>query len=335
MNVLSSRRQHGMRLTAFLGLAALVLSHHRPATGSEPIVLAGPAMGTTYRVTLAADVPRLSRGEVHRELEAVLARIDRGCSTWRDDSDVSRFNGAASGEWIEVGHDLAEVVSIAREVYAETEGAFDITVAPLLDLWNDAHKRHRQPPPAAITAARAAVGMELVQLRRPEQGPAALRKHHAGVHLTLGGIGPGYAVDCLGERLVELGSTNHLVTLGGEARAWGTQADGSPWQIHVHTVNSRDPADLIELAAGEAVAFSTRRPGVSPIDPRSGRPCDARAETVMFRSSRCSHADAWAVALALGHPPLQTPSTSEEPCATAQKNPPAGRGAASRVCLPW
>lgn len=283
-----------------IGLAVLLVGSIHSAAGAEPIVLAGPAMGTTYKVILTAGVPGLSRGEVHRELETVLARIDRSCSTWRDDSDVSRFNRAGSGEWVEVGDDLAEVVSIAREVYEETEGVFDITVAPLLALWKDAHAKHREPPPADIAAARAAVGMDLLELRRPEQGPAALRKRHAGVHLALGGIGPGYAVDCLGERLVALGSTNHLVTLGGEARAWGTQADGSPWQIHVHTVTSRDPADLIELAAGEAVAFSTRRPGLSPVDPRSGRPCDARAETVMFRSSRCSHADAWAVAVAAG-----------------------------------
>jgi len=301
--------------------------------GGEPIVLAGPAMGTTYRVTLVAGVPGMTRGEVHRELEAVLARIDRGCSTWRDDSDVSRFNSAASGEWIEVGDDLAEVVTIAREVHGETGGAFDITVAPLLALWKDAHAQQREPSTAAMTAARAAVGMELVECRPPGEEPPALRKRRAGVRLDLGGIGPGYAVDCLGERLAELGSHHHLVTLGGEARAWGTQIDGSPWQIHVHTVNSRDPADLIELAAGEAVAFSTRRPGLSPVDPRSGRPRDARAETVMFRSSRCSHADAWAVALALGHTPLQTPSASDSSCETAQKNPPDG-GAASCVCSP-
>lgn len=257
-------------------------------------------MGTTYRVTLAAAVPGMTRGEVHRELEAALARIDRGCSTWRDDSDVSRFNRAASGEWIEVSDELAEVVTIAREVHSETGGAFDITVAPLLALWKDAHAQQREPSPAAMTAAQAAVGMELVECRPPGEEPPALRKRRAGVRLDLGGIGPGYAVDCLGERLVELGSHDHLVTLGGEARAWGTQIDGSPWQIQVRSLDSGDAPDVIDLAAGEAVAFSTRRPGLSPIDPRTGRPSDAQAETVMFRSSRCSHADAWAVAVAVG-----------------------------------
>ena len=333
MNVRWPHGLDALRLAGLLGLTAMMVAHSLPATGGEPIVLAGPAMGTTYRVTLAAAVPGLSRGEVHRELEAVLARIDRAASTYRDDSDVSRFNRAAAEQWVDVSHDLACIVAIAREVHEETGGAFDITVAPLLALWADAPRPAREPSLDALAVAQASVGMHLVELRRPKDGPAALRKLRAGVQLDLGGIGPGYAVDCLGERLVALGSTNHLVMLGGEARAWGTQGDGTPWQLHVQRHDADEPADILELLAGEAIAFSTRRPGRSPVDPRTGRPSDTPAATVMARSGRCSHADAWAVALALGHTSLQTPSASDSSCETAQKNPPDG-GAASCVCSP-
>jgi thiamine biosynthesis lipoprotein len=267
-----------------------------PAGAEEPLVLAGPAMGTTYRVTLATEVPGLGRGEVHREIEGVLARIDAAASTWRDDSDASRFNRAATGEWVEVGEDLVAIVAIARQVHAETDGAFDITVGPLRRLWHEG----REPSAAEMDAARNAVGMELVESRPAEPGrPAALRKSRDGVALDLAGIGPGYAVDAIGERLLQLGSQGHLVELGGEARAWGDGPDGRPWRVAVRGRAAGAGPAVVELAAGEAIAFATRRPGRSPVDPRTGRPPAAGDDTVMARAGSCAVADALAVGRAV------------------------------------
>jgi thiamine biosynthesis lipoprotein len=267
-----------------------------PAGAEEPLVLAGAAMGTTYRVTLATEAPGLGRGEVHREIEVVLARIDAAASTWRDDSDASRFNRAAMGEWVEVGDDLARLVEIARQVHAATDGAFDITVGPLGRLWREG----REPTAAEMDAARNAVGMELVESRPAAAGrPAALRKSRDGVLLDLGGIGPGYAVDAIGERLLQLGSEGHLVELGGEARAWGDGPDGRPWRVAVRRRAAGEGPAVVELAAGEAIAFATRRPGRSPVDPRTGRPPAAGDDTVMARAGSCAVADALAVARAI------------------------------------
>ena len=279
-----------------MGLAAALLA--AAAAAGEPPVLAGATMGTVYRVVLVEEFVGVSRGDVHREIELVLARIDRAASTWRADSEVSRFNAAAAGEWVEVGEDLARIIDIARRVHAETNGRFDATVGPLVTLWAG----QGVPPPSAVAEARSRVGMHLVESRPAGQGhreaPPALRKLVAGVTLDLGGIGPGYAVDAVGERLVELGSKAHLVELGGEARAWGNPPGGGTWRLAV-----RNPADpsrdgFLELAAGEAVAFSTRSAGRTPIDPRTGlrvaagRPCMARAGS-------CAEADARAVATAV------------------------------------
>jgi thiamine biosynthesis lipoprotein len=263
---------------------------------AEPLVIAGAALGTTYRVALAADLADHPRGEVHREIEGVLARIDAAASTWRDDSDASRFNRAAAGEWMEVGDDLARIVGIARQVHAETDGAFDITVGPLGRLWREG----REPTAAEIDAARNAVGMELVESRPAEPGrPAALRKSRDGVTLDLAGIGPGYAVDAIGERLLQLGSQGHLVELGGEARAWGDGPDGRPWRVAVRGRAAGAGPAVAALAAGEAIAFATRRPGRSPVDPRTGRPPAAGDDTVMARAGSCAVADALAVARAV------------------------------------
>ena len=264
---------------------------------AEMPTLAGPAMGTTYRVTFAADISGMTRGEVHRDVEAVLARIDRAASTWRDDSDASRFNRAAAGEWVAVSKDLVTLVETAREIHKQSEGAFDITVGPLVQLWAGG-----VPSAAVIAETRGCVGMRLVESRpATAEAGAALRKSQAGVEIDLSGIAPGYAVDRIGERLLELGSPAHLVELGGEVRAWGQPSEGRSWRVRLRDVDDgRGQPQEIDLAAGIAVATSTCRPGRSPIDPRTGRPVasisGSSGRTATVRSASCATADAWAVA---------------------------------------
>ena len=246
-------------------IAPLAVFLSLPCSAGDLPTFAGPAMGTTYRVTLARDVPCLTQGEVHREIEAVLARLDRALSTWRDDSDATRFNRAPAREWVNVSPDLVAVVMIARQVHDDTGGAFDLTAA-----------------------AGTVAGMHLVEVH--ERLPK-LRKTRDRVMLNLGGIGPGYAVDAIGERLVALGSSDHLVELGGEVRAWGSREANASWRVAL-----RDTSTLVDLAPGEAVATSTARPGSSPVDPRTGRIVTPRIPSATVRAATCAEADARAVA---------------------------------------
>ena len=288
---------------------ALVLSLFVAGRGAaeELPTLAGPAMGTTYRVTLVHDLPGLSRGEVHREVEAVLARIDRAASTWRDDSDASRFNRAAVGEWVPVSADLETLVSTALGIHEQSGGAFDITVGPLVRLWGGGPRKPGpptpppEPPAAEIDAVRSVVGMRLIELRPATAvAGAAVRKSVGGVEIDLGGIAPGHAVDCIGARLAALGSPAHLVEVGGEVRAWGEPAAGRRWRVRLRgTDHGRGQPREIELPAGSAVAASTCRPGRSPIDPRTGRPAAGPPRTAIVRAGSCATADGWAVAAVL------------------------------------
>lgn len=273
-------------------VAAAVAVVIRPAVTEAAVTFVGAAFGTTYRVVLAADIPGYSTGEVHREVEELLRGLDMALSTWRSDSDASRFNRALAGEWVEVGDDLVEVLRVSRRVHDASDGAFDPTAAPLVRLW--ASGPVSVPGDEAIDGARSLVGMNLVEWRASDHGDdrsmcPSMRKRHDGVTIDLSGIGPGYAVDRIGERLRALGSLGHLVVLGGEARAWGRRADESAWSI---TVGSDR---VVMLADGEAVATSTVRPGRSPVDPRSGRPVVA-VGSWSVRADSCAEADAWAVA---------------------------------------
>ena len=298
------------------------------ANAAELPTLAGPAMGTTYRVTLADDMPGMTRGEVHREVEAVLARIDRAASTWRDDSDASRLNRAAAGDWVTVSADLLTLVEMSRDIHERSEAAFDITVGPLVRLWSAAGV---EPSATAIAAARDRVGMRLLEARPATSvdGPA-IRKTCGGVEIDLSGIAPGYAVDRVGERLVELGSRAHLVELGGEVRAWGQQAEGRQWRVQLrNAAASGGLSPAIDLADGEAVATSTCRPGRSPIDPRTGRPVapSTASRSATVRATTCATADGWAVAaVVLGLEPadngtVKAPSTPVVPPAARQAGP--------------
>lgn len=246
-----------------------------PADAADLPTVAGPAMGTTYRVTLARDIRGLTQGEVHREIEAVLAQLDRALSTWRDDSDATQFNSAPAGEWVDVSPDLIAVVVIARRVHDDTDGAFDITA----------------------TVGGPAPGMQGVEVRHQ---PPALRKARDSVSIDLGGIGPGYAVDMIGERLVALGSDAHLVELGGEVRAWGAPPSGGRWRVSI-----RGTHDVWELGPGEAIATSTARPGRSPVDPRTGRVITLQMPSATVRAATCAEADARAVAKLVGGPEKQ------------------------------
>lgn len=268
------------------GIVAVVALGTLPTVAVELDTFAGPAMGTTYRVTLAAGSARVSRGELHREVERLLGAIDRAASTWRADSDASRFHRAAVGEWVEVGEDLVAIFEIARRIHDDSAGVFDITV----------------PPPAKSGEewsgefASTSGGMRLLETRR-QSGAAAIRKLEDGVQLNLGGIGPGYAVDRIGGLLCGLGSRSHLVELGGEVRGWGRRPDGEPWRVRlVHAGQASGRVVELDGENCRAVATSSRRPGGSHVDPRTGRAVTTGPVAVSVRAATCAEADAWAVA---------------------------------------
>ena len=302
----------------------LTLACVAAARAAEPITLAGPAMGPTYRVTLAEPIAGMAAGAVHRDIDQLLARLDRGLSTWRDDSDATGFNRAAAGEWVEIGHHLADVLDVARRVHDESGGAFDVTAGPLVRLLRTGD----EPSAARRADVRGRVGMQLIEVRRPvDDHAAAVRKQADGVELDLGGIGPGYAVDRIGERLVELGSINHLVELGGEVRAWGSRSADQPWRVRLR--GTGDGEGSSELRAGTALATASVGPGRTLVDPRTARTIPGPPRSVTVRADTCARADAWAVAaLILDLEPAADGIVTEPREPSTQAAPPAATRAA-------
>lgn len=270
----------------------------------------GHTMGTHWRVRCAGDAAgRLA--QVLSEIEAVFEREIGLMSQWRAGSWVDRYNRAPAGSRHEVPADLAELLDRALRIAEQTEGAFDPAIGALVECWGfgAARRRSHPPDPADIDAARELGGWQrLRDARLPGWGVDSRRLlQPGGLLLDLSGIGKGFAVDRLAWRLAELGFANCLVEIGGEWRACGHRADGSPWRVGIEgmppdlngrsfSVALHDASIATSGDAWHAFEHQGRRFGHT-IDPRSGWPASTRVRSASVVATDCAMADALATAL--------------------------------------
>jgi thiamine biosynthesis lipoprotein len=208
-------------------------------TEQASIRLQGESMGTTWHITLvlAPDANQDAKA-LRIGVEEILARIDAQMSNWRQDSEISRFNQTQSTDWVPVSLDLVKVIEAAQQVSQLSNGVYDITVGPLVNLWGfgSAKKTETKPSEAEIQNALAKVGYQ--KLSTQEQ-PPALRKAIPDMYVDLASIAPGYAVDLIGQYFEQQGISNYMVELGGEVRTLGKSPRSDDWRIGIEK-----PVDL-------------------------------------------------------------------------------------------
>ncbi len=293
-------------------IAWLILLLVGGAARAESFALSGATMGTTYHIKVA-DAPADVRAEgLKADVEKVLAEIDRQMSTWRPDSEVSRFNRAPAGEWFAVSPATADVVAAAQEISRKTDGAIDVTVGPLVRLWHfgpdakaksgDRAKPQAFVPPAdeEIAAARNLIGYPKLDVR---MNPPALRKSVSGLEIDLSSIASGYAIDQLATLLADRGLANWLVEIGGEVRAAGQRDDGRPWQVAIERPIPGKPqmqsvVPLVDGAIATAGDYQkyfehAGRRYSHIIDPAAGRPIEHALASVTVAADTCLAADGW------------------------------------------
>lgn len=279
----------------------------QPATRAEPQVhvFEGPTMGTTWRVSALADGGADPKA-IPAAVAAELAEIDRQMSNWRDDAVLMAFNAHASADPFPAPKMLLEVLALAREVSERSGGAFDVTVAPLVDAWGFGREPRETPPTdAELAALRARVGWSKLHI---DLSAGTLRKDQPDLVLNVSAIAPGYAADVLSDRLVALGFPRHLVDVGGEFRARGDGPNG-PWRLGIERpdgpVEARTVQEVVRLRDGALATSGDYRnyreqDGVRvshTIDPRTGRPIAHRLASVSIVHETAALADAWATAL--------------------------------------
>jgi thiamine biosynthesis lipoprotein len=273
---------------------------------------AGATMGTTYHVTVtAADAPA-RREAVQAAIDTVLKDVDLTLSTYREDSELARLNRNPSRDWIEVSPELWQVLQQARQVSQQTGGAFDITVAPLLEAWGFGAASIAPaavivpPTPAQIERVLRSTGHQRLELR--ETPVPALRRTVPGMRLTVDGIAPGHAVDRIAAALDALGHRDYLVEIGGEVRVRGARPDGGAWRIAVEAPRALAREPLLGLQLRDAAVSTSGdyrdarfdaagRAYSHTLDPRTGRPVAGALASVTVIDPLAARADAYATAL--------------------------------------
>lgn len=262
----------------------------------------GETMGTRYTARFhapeGADVQAIVAA-----LAAAVTAVDDQMSNWKAQSDLSRLNRAAPGQWTPIPTNLAKLLARALEIGRSTDHAFDIGVGDLVDAWGFgpagarrlhglADEPHRRPPVDTL-------------LEVDVDGRRA--RKHAAVALDLCGIAKGFGVDELARVLDACGIGAWLVGIDGELRARGAKPDGSPWAIALEAPEDdrRTAMGVIELGDAAVATSGDYRHWARvdgrrishTMDPRTGAPLlDAPASVTVLAAS-CTDADAYATAL--------------------------------------
>lgn len=204
----------------------------------EQIMLTGKTMGTTYTVKYIdnGEVKDLASPEkIQSELDSLLVEVNDEMSTYIKDSEISRFNQSREVNTpFAISNDFAKVVIEAIRLNKVTEGALDVTVGPLVNLWGfGPDKRLNKVPAAELIKERAAsVGIEKLAVQQDGE-KYSLTKAVPGLYLDLSSIAKGFGVDKLAEHLDKLGLNNYLVEIGGELRGKGKNLNGLDWRIAI------------------------------------------------------------------------------------------------------
>jgi len=299
------RRGLPLALMLLLSLALLAACGQPPAQVHST---SGATMGTTWSVQIVA-APDSSVAGLREDIQAALETVNSQMSTYREDSHLSRFNRAAPGESITLPAEFRAVLMEAMNLAEQTDGVYDPTIGPLVNLWGFGPDGPRTTPPSAdeIQAARDRVGWRQLAL-----DPDTHALTQAGnVYLDLSSIAKGYAVDLIAERLDNRGIQAYLVDIGGDMRAKGKKPDGQGWRIGierpmageqaVHTII--EPGDMAVLTSGSY--RNHFRDGDKEyshtIDPRTGKPIPRELVSVTVVHGNAKQADGLATAItALG-----------------------------------
>ena len=279
----------------------------RPPDSTREFRFRGSSMGTTFEVkVVASPFPEQRQEAVREAIQAQLRDVDGKMSTYREASEISRLNRSRETTPHPLSRETFTVLAEALRISRVTDGAFDITVGPLVNAWGFGPAPHPTslPTAAEIKQLKLRSGWAKIELNSRD---STILKHEPALYLDLSAIAKGYAVDRLSEVLAEMNLTRHMVELGGEVRTSGRNAGGNPWRIAIEKPVSGGrafqrilPLENLALAtSGDYRNFRQAEDGdlSHTIDPRTGRPVRHELASVSVVDDSCMRADGYATAL--------------------------------------
>ena len=299
----------GLLVVGSIGNQAIAEKSRR-VESSPKILVRGKTMGTTFSVTIEAkkesDLPEQKL--IQKKIQQRLSAINQSMSTYIDDSEISRFNQSDSTEWFSVKPDFAKVVQRSIEISKLTEGAFDVTVGPLVNQWGFGKTKRDSDTPIPtkeeIDKILLQVGFDNLTVRLD---PPAIKKSIPELKIDLSAVAKGYAVDQICELVISESAEFYFVEIGGEVRTSSSKADGKGWRVGIE----RPQTGIQEIGAiaklqGQSMATSGNYRNYfesggkfysHTIDPRTGFPTDHSVLSASVIAEDCMTADALATAM--------------------------------------
>ncbi len=261
--------------------------------------LGGKAQGTTFNITYLDSLQR----DFSQPVDSLLRLIDKSMSLWDSSSVISRV--ARNEPNVVLDEHFMSVFERAQEIAEATDGAFDITVGPLVKAWGFSYKKGLPPPDAAkVDSLLQLVGYQKVAIENE-----MLRKADPRMEIDFNAIAQGYTVDLIAQYLEKQGIKNYLVEIGGELRTLGLNSSGAKWQIGIdkpveNQTGARTLQTTIPLSGKSLATSGSYRKFVvkdgkkysHAIDPKTGHPITHNLLSVSVIADDCASADAYATA---------------------------------------
>ena len=254
----------------------------------------GSVFGTFYHISYQSDK------DYHEDIKAALQQVDTALSMFNKQSVISRINREDGGE---VNEMFLEVYRKAEEVSKDTNGAFDITVAPLVNAWGFGFKNGEMPTPQQVDSIRQFVGWQKVTLKGN-----TIQKKDRRVMLDCSAIAKGYGVDVVAKVLKDKGVTNFMIEIGGEIITHGISPKRVPWKVGVikptdDSLATSNEYQTILNVTYKAMATSGNyrnyyykggKRYAHTIDPKTGYPVQHNILSATVLAPDCATADAYA-----------------------------------------
>ncbi len=288
-------------LTVLIIGTILIISHQRnmPYQHCKGIIF-----GTTYHITYQYDE------DLKAELVGKMQQVDSALSMFNAQSIISQVNnGNGNIPDNETGKMFLDVYQLAQQISEKTDGAFDITVAPLVNAWGFGFKSGEMPTRQQIDSIRAFVGYQKVSLLT-KGSQSTIQKSDSRIMLDCSAIAKGYGADRVAQLLEEKGISNYLVEIGGEVVTQGISEKRLPWKIGVtkpteDTININNELQTVLNITDKAMAtsgnyrnfyFKGGRKYAHTIDPKTGTPVRHSLLSATVITDNCATADAYATA---------------------------------------
>ena len=294
----------------WLGFFVLILLFSGCKNQNQLFTISGNTMGTTYSIKIVNNLLQdIDLDTIKSKIDSTLQVVNQQMSTYIHDSEINTFNRLASKDWFTMSTDFYEVIVAAQEISRLTDGAFDITVRPIVDLWGfslDLTQNTWQPPSEkAIKETIKSIGFNNIVV-----GKNSIKKLNHDTKIDLNAIAKGYGVDVVFELLEGLGFTEILVEIGGEVRCLGLNKVGDPWRIGIdkpildiipgtelQTVISLDNNALATSGDYRNYFEYEEKLYSHMIDPTTGYPTINNVASASVTAPSCMVADALATAL--------------------------------------